>query len=674
MRLRLPLLAGLLAAVLGVSPAFAAPVSSYPTAATLTGTETTLGAQAGSVVNIQIPQISTYVIGQLNSNGLTLPSLKLSGVTGSVQCLQADSAGNVSGFGSGCGSGGSGAISSVFGRTGAITSQAGDYSASQITGLTDSATTPQAWTALSLAHLATTADLSTVSAANVVLSGDGSQVISSLGTLASGIVRELRFTSTMDFLIGTNILGPNAPSRGGSKIIVAAGDTMLVSSLGSGQWQILDYARNSNEGHILWPDPGQNFFQLPPIDLVYWGVPSPATAYLPYYPAAFGAGSLWTGGIKLMSPGDTPSIELRQADQETDGSGKPWASAPYLGAHISGRAVISDQNGHDSVLQPTDPLYTGYGPSYLYQGFTANIDFPIVQTPTRSGTGGALVFKVTPDGAVTPFQRGWFANSGNLVLAGKGAFEACGGTYPYNFTIPPGAGIWQADSPCLDSDYYDTPGWGNLSIVATDKNNGADGNNAAISIREYGSHGTGLDIGYNATTGGIDFDAVNSGTRTTVQSFYPSSSIATKPTNPGFLARLSSDGASQTGDGTTITLVFSAAITNTGSDYSTSTGKFTAPIAGFYHFDAAVTGNNAMGHTSVLIYLVANSASLVKTAAPAGDGSGYFSVSISSDVYMNAGDQAYIQYGVGGGSKNVGTLHNVGGSAFSSWFSGHLVG
>ncbi len=81
-----------------------------------------------------------------------------------------------------------------------------------------------------------------------------------------------------------------------------------------------------------------------------------------------------------------------------------------------------------------------------------------------------------------------------------------------------------------------------------------------------------------------------------------------------------------------------------------------------------------MGHTSVLIYLVANSASLVKTAAPAGDGSGYFSVSISSDVYMNAGDQAYIQYGVGGGSKNVGTLHNVGGSAFSSWFSGHLVG
>ena len=60
--------------------------------------------------------------------------LTLSSITGSTQCLQVSTAGVVSGTGAACGSGSGGAVSSVFGRTGAVTATAGDYTVSQVTG------------------------------------------------------------------------------------------------------------------------------------------------------------------------------------------------------------------------------------------------------------------------------------------------------------------------------------------------------------------------------------------------------------------------------------------------------------------------------------------------------------------------------------------------------------
>jgi hypothetical protein len=55
-------------------------------------------------------------------------------ITGLIQCLHVSSLGVVSGTGSDCGSGGGGAVASVFGRTGAVTAQTGDYSYAQISG------------------------------------------------------------------------------------------------------------------------------------------------------------------------------------------------------------------------------------------------------------------------------------------------------------------------------------------------------------------------------------------------------------------------------------------------------------------------------------------------------------------------------------------------------------
>ncbi len=59
-------------------------------------------------------------------------------VTGATQCLHVNSAGVLSGTGTDCGSGG-GAVSSVFGRSGAVVAASGDYTVSQVTGAAPSA-------------------------------------------------------------------------------------------------------------------------------------------------------------------------------------------------------------------------------------------------------------------------------------------------------------------------------------------------------------------------------------------------------------------------------------------------------------------------------------------------------------------------------------------------------
>jgi hypothetical protein len=66
-----------------------------------------------------------------------------------------------------------------------------------------------------------------------------------------------------------------------------------------------------------------------------------------------------------------------------------------------------------------------------------------------------------------------------------------------------------------------------------------------------------------------------------------SSGHVTKPNQPCFHARRTG------GNGTTGTIVFNTADLNIGNNYNTSTGNFTAPIAGRYVFYTTLLSNNA---------------------------------------------------------------------------------
>ena len=456
-------------------------------------------------------------------------------------------------------------------------------------------------------------DLGSFASQNIDASiANGNYFVTDLGTAPSGTTRRVHnagaytipFVQDGSHIIGyrpySNAAGSNTGGTGyDTTLPLAPNEIAEFVSRGSDSWQLVNYIPLGIQGFGFQQGragAGINSTSNPPDN--WWSL-GPFQGYGPQPDCAFcvnwtgHGGKLHTHGAYFMLPGDTPNIEFREADIDTDEGPKPWSSAPVnVGAHISGRALV-DVTGGASVtasistttmtvtavgsgalsvgqvvsgtgvtagttitalgtgtggtgtytVSPsqtassttvTAHLYDfcqssmpgcvgyGYGPSYLYQGFTANIDFPITQVPTRSGDGGAMVFKITRNGTNTPFQRGWFAENGNFVEIGKAAIEACGNTYPYNLSGS-ALGIWQADSPCLDSDFYDTEGWANLSLIATDYTNSSlDASNAALAIREYGAHGEGLDIGYNAGTSTIDFMTVHGGTRTVVQSFNPS--------------------------------------------------------------------------------------------------------------------------------------------------------
>ena len=64
-----------------------------------------------------------------------------------------------------------------------------------------------------------------------------------------------------------------------------------------------------------------------------------------------------------------------------------------------------------------------------------------------------------------------------------------------------------------------------------------------------------------------------------------SSGRVTLPQVPAFMARRTSNQA-------TGVVIFDTALVNQGSHYDTSTGKFTAPVAGVYSFSTVVLSNN----------------------------------------------------------------------------------
>lgn len=145
-----------------------------------------------------------------------------------------------------------------------------------------------------------------------------------------------------------------------------------------------------------------------------------------------------------------------------------------------------------------------------------------------------------------------------------------------------------------------------------------------------------------------------------------SSGRVTKPYQPAF--RATGDNNSQSLTSSTATVViFDATETNIGNNYNTSNGRFTAPIAGFYHFSASILvtkGSSTRIDCSFIKnggnWLAAECQGLTTTNTNS-------TVTNSVDGYLNAGD--YIQ---------VETRINDTGSVYAEakfWnFSGFLVG
>ncbi len=367
----------------------------------------------------------------------------------------------------------------------------------------------------------------------------------------------------------------------------------------------------------------------------------------------------WAAGQILSGTGVTVGTAI-----QTQLSGATGGAGTYL--------VAPSQTASSTTI--TAKLYgfpnnatTGVGcfnqsPSAGCQGYSADHAWFIDQIPSLTGTGGGQEWNATPDGYETPFQRMVLASNGGLNVTGMAAFEACHSPYPYNALT-----ILETFSPCGDVD--DTTKLpGNLNLIATDYTDSLAHNFAALTLRQYGAHNEGLDIGMKSSTG-TDVMTVHSGTRTVVEHFDPATSQVTMPVQSAAYAYVGTSLTNVTGDGTVANPVFNTVDYDRHADYSTSTGKFTAPVGGIYacYFDYVLTSYSQSTFTKAVGYMVVSTGGAwgVTTGNPKQDSSNQVSLEGQSNILLAAGATVQLALEVDGGTKTVGINGGFAASAFS---------
>jgi len=149
------------------------------------------------------------------------------------------------------------------------------------------------------------------------------------------------------------------------------------------------------------------------------------------------------------------------------------------------------------------------------------------------------------------------------------------------------------------------------------------------------------------------------------------------PLQPFFQAYNNTTRSNETGDGTTYTVICNKEVEDNESNYDTTTGVFTAPVAGRYLFFAAVLQTNlGAGHNLSTMNFVrsgngiqyGNINSGVVRTANAGESNTY-SMTGTMIYHLNASDTVGLSTYAGGSTKTVGVFA---GSA-NTFFGGMLI-
>ena len=144
----------------------------------------------------------------------------------------------------------------------------------------------------------------------------------------------------------------------------------------------------------------------------------------------------------------------------------------------------------------------------------------------------------------------------------------------------------------------------------------------------------------------------------------------TSPSKSAFQARASANILNVTGNGTVYSIIFNSSIFDTQSEYSTSTGLFTAAKTGKYLFACQITLSGMTGATLSQLRLVTSNRTYDLGTFGNGALSGQIlGINGSAVVDLDAGDTAKLTIEVAGiGSDSADILQN------NSYFSGCLIG
>ncbi len=160
----------------------------------------------------------------------------------------------------------------------------------------------------------------------------------------------------------------------------------------------------------------------------------------------------------------------------------------------------------------------------------------------------------------------------------------------------------------------------------------------------------------------LNVDKIRAAGSTTDGLTIDSSGRVLTPARPAFFARRT---------GTTVTsgndYIFDSVETNIGSHYDSSTGKFTAPIAGIYAFSANILSmDNTNANGFVIVKNNTNNANELGRFRSHSSNAVHNTLSLSVTVSLSANDTVFCH--VSEGSLYGGT------AAGWSIFSGHLIG
>lgn len=143
-----------------------------------------------------------------------------------------------------------------------------------------------------------------------------------------------------------------------------------------------------------------------------------------------------------------------------------------------------------------------------------------------------------------------------------------------------------------------------------------------------------------------------------------------------FVATKTANSTNVTGDGTLYQVPFDSIVYNVNSCYNSSTGTFTAPVAGTYLFESHVEITNiSSSHTNSLLEVSVNASTnrLVYNfnARNCANSTTFFFVAAMSQIIpLSANDTVNMLLNVYGGTK---TITVVGTGGYDTYFSGHLL-
>lgn len=147
----------------------------------------------------------------------------------------------------------------------------------------------------------------------------------------------------------------------------------------------------------------------------------------------------------------------------------------------------------------------------------------------------------------------------------------------------------------------------------------------------------------------------------------------TNSAQPCFCAILSTTQSNVTGDGTLYTIIFDTERFDRGSNYNNTTGIFTAPVTGIYHFSAYALYQDCTSNANTEIRLVTTAKTYLfgNYGGVSLNVGGNFPIGFSLTVDMSAGDTAKIIANVGNIAKQVDIFGDT--TTPRTGFSGFLV-